>query len=193
MADTKRNEIIEAAFRVFGELGYQSTTIKNIAEAAGMAPGSIYNYFADKEDLFKSTVEEGWADFLSTFGELVQSNRPLTDRLSALIDLGFQKLGESLPLLRGMLFESSQMHQFHKDLAKFCAYVEQLLDEGRKLGLLDIAEDGGDWKKLVKITVNGVLFSAALAPKERTEEEIVSLKIAVKRFVAERVMRREPA
>lgn len=189
--DAKRDEILKAAFRVFGEQGYQSTTIKSIAEAAGIAPGSIYNYFADKEDLFKSTVQEGWADFLSEFEDLVKQETPLENRINELIERGFQKLKESLPLLQGMLFESSQMREFHKDLGRFCIFVEQLIDEGRKRGILDIREDRGKWRKLVKVMVNGVLFSVALAPKDRTDEEILLLKAAVKGFVEEQVIQRE--
>lgn len=187
--DGKRQDIIKAAFQVFGELGYQSTTIKTIAEAAGMAPGSIYNYFADKEDLFRSTVQEGWAAFLSEFDDLLRSGLPLPRRFALLVERGFEKLKESLPLLRGMLFESSQMREFHKDIGQFCAYVERLIDEGRKLSLLDIRENGGEWRRLVKVMVYGVLFSAALAPKERTDEEIAHLKAAVTGFVEEQVLR----
>jgi len=189
--DAKRKEIIKAAFRVFGELGYQSTTIKNIAEAAGMAPGSIYNYFTDKEDLFKCTVQEGWADFLSEFEGLVKPDSPLEERLDELIERGFQKLKECLPLLRGMLFESSRLLGFHEDMALFCSYVERLIDEGRKQDLLDIPEDGGKWRKLVKVTVNGVLFSVALTPPDGTDREIAEIKNSLKRFITSKLLQGE--
>lgn len=189
ISDEKRASILEAAFGVFGELGYQSTTIKHIAERAGIAPGSIYNYFTDKEDLFRSTVEEGWAQFLSEFKALVESERPLTERLETLITMGFQKLKESLPLLRGMLFEATQMRIFHDSLDEFCRYVVQLIDEGRRLGYFDIPDNGGHWKKLVKVTVNGVLFSVAMTPEGKTDAEIAALKAAVSQFLSVRVRR----
>ncbi len=49
--ETRREQILEAASRVFAQKGYHRTTTREIAEAAGVAEGTIYNYFANKEDL----------------------------------------------------------------------------------------------------------------------------------------------
>jgi AcrR family transcriptional regulator len=184
--DQKRWSIVEAAFRVFGELGFSSTTMKRIADEAGIAPGSIYTYFQDKEDLFRAAVEEGWKDFLSAFQGVIESGRPLEERIEILIDMGFEKLKESLPLLRGMLFEASQMPAFRDNVASFCEYVVTLLEEGRKRGLLELDADG-TWKQLVRVVVNGSMFSVSLSPHQETDAEISALKAAVKRLVRDRV------
>ena len=44
----KPAQIIEAAFAVFGDVGYEATVIKDIAEKAGISSGAIYTYFSDK-------------------------------------------------------------------------------------------------------------------------------------------------
>lgn len=49
LAQTKRNHIIEAAITVIAAQGFQRTTIKQIAQEAGVADGTIYNYFQNKE------------------------------------------------------------------------------------------------------------------------------------------------
>ena len=55
----RRQQIIEAALRVFSTKGFHKATNKDIAEAAGgISPGLIYWYFKDKEDLFVSIVRE---------------------------------------------------------------------------------------------------------------------------------------
>ena len=41
----RRNQILDAATKVFAEKGFHSTTIKDIAREAGIADGTIYNYF----------------------------------------------------------------------------------------------------------------------------------------------------
>ncbi|MBZ0279183.1 MAG: TetR/AcrR family transcriptional regulator [Anaerolineae bacterium] len=47
----RRNQILEAAIKVFAEKGFHPTTIKDIARAAGIADGTIYNYFENKTAL----------------------------------------------------------------------------------------------------------------------------------------------
>jgi AcrR family transcriptional regulator len=44
----RRNQILDAATKVFAEKGFHPTTIKDIAREAGIADGTIYNYFENK-------------------------------------------------------------------------------------------------------------------------------------------------
>lgn len=60
MADAppdRRQEIVEAAFRVFARKGLKGATNREIAAEAGVTPGLIYWYFRDKQDLFRAVVE----------------------------------------------------------------------------------------------------------------------------------------
>ena len=47
----RRGQIIEAATRVFAERGFRRATIREVAGAAGVSEGTIYNYFEDKDAL----------------------------------------------------------------------------------------------------------------------------------------------
>ncbi|MDZ4763072.1 MAG: TetR/AcrR family transcriptional regulator [Chloroflexota bacterium] len=47
----RRNQILDAAAGVFAEKGFHPTTIRDIAQAAGIADGTIYNYFENKTAL----------------------------------------------------------------------------------------------------------------------------------------------
>jgi AcrR family transcriptional regulator len=51
LISARRNQILDAATRVFAEKGVHRATIKDIARAAGIADGTIYNYFASKDAL----------------------------------------------------------------------------------------------------------------------------------------------
>lgn len=51
LAEERRQQILTAAATVFAEKGFDRATIRDVARAAGMAEGSIYNYFKDKQDL----------------------------------------------------------------------------------------------------------------------------------------------
>jgi AcrR family transcriptional regulator len=58
VVEDRREQIIDAAIRVFGEKGFERATNKDIAKAAGITPGLIYHYFESKEDLLKAIFEE---------------------------------------------------------------------------------------------------------------------------------------
>jgi AcrR family transcriptional regulator len=53
-----RTRLLEAAEQVFTDLGYHDASIVKIAEAAGVAPGTFYIYFAGKQDIFDELVED---------------------------------------------------------------------------------------------------------------------------------------
>jgi AcrR family transcriptional regulator len=52
----RREEILAAAFEVFAANGYEATRIDDVAAKAGIAKGTIYLYFRDKEQLFRAVV-----------------------------------------------------------------------------------------------------------------------------------------
>jgi len=52
----RRAEIIAAAANVFGEKGFGGATLDEIAERAEFGKGTLYNYFASKEELYEATV-----------------------------------------------------------------------------------------------------------------------------------------
>jgi AcrR family transcriptional regulator len=53
----RRSQILEAAARVFSEKGFHRATIRDVAEAAGIADGTIYNYFENKDALLLGILD----------------------------------------------------------------------------------------------------------------------------------------
>ena len=53
----RREQIVEAATQVFAEKGFRRATIREIARAAGISEGTIYNYFEDKDALLMAILE----------------------------------------------------------------------------------------------------------------------------------------
>jgi AcrR family transcriptional regulator len=53
-----RGEIQQAAYSLFLERGYHGTSMRQIAQRAGVALGGIYNHFASKEDIFRAVFME---------------------------------------------------------------------------------------------------------------------------------------
>lgn len=74
----KKNRIIEAGFKLICEKGYHNTNTAEIAKAAGVSTGIVYNYFKDKKDIFIAVVQY-YSDTITTpiYKKLANLNKPL--------------------------------------------------------------------------------------------------------------------
>jgi len=67
----RQEQILNAAFKVFAAHGYEAARLDDVAEQAGIAKGTIYLYFRDKEQLFRevvrSVVPAGWDALMGNF------------------------------------------------------------------------------------------------------------------------------
>jgi AcrR family transcriptional regulator len=68
----RRSEIIKAARTVFAKHGYQKATIDMIAAHAGIAKGTVYFYFNNKEAIFLQALEESAKKLLQNLSDIVQ-------------------------------------------------------------------------------------------------------------------------
>ncbi|MDI7277114.1 MAG: TetR/AcrR family transcriptional regulator [Anaerolineae bacterium] len=88
--ERRREEILVAAARVFAAKGYHNATTREIAEAADLAEGTIFNYFPSKRDLLVAIFERGADRMLGAALQYDASLPPaeaLADRLATV--LGF--------------------------------------------------------------------------------------------------------
>jgi AcrR family transcriptional regulator len=58
-SDNRREDLLDASARLFGAHGYASTSVRDIANAVGMLPGSLYYHFKSKEELLLAVHREG--------------------------------------------------------------------------------------------------------------------------------------
>lgn len=70
----KRQAILDAAFTVFAQRGYEQASVRDIASEAGVAKPTVYNHFGDKETLFRCSVE-------ATADAVMAANLEIADRL----------------------------------------------------------------------------------------------------------------
>jgi AcrR family transcriptional regulator len=84
----RERRIVAAARRLFDRKGYANTAMEEIAERAGVAVGTLYNYFPSKDELLL-TILRRETDALIAAGERVSQNPPkeLADAVSAIASL----------------------------------------------------------------------------------------------------------
>src|SRR5512141_1828028 len=54
-ADTRRRQIIDAAYRCFARKGFHQTTMRDIYAETGLSAGAVYNYFKSKEEIIEAS------------------------------------------------------------------------------------------------------------------------------------------
>ena len=101
-----RAHILETALQLFKERGYEETTMRAIAEAAGVAVGNAYYYFRSKEHLIQAFYERTHQEHLEASRELLTREKNLRERLLGVMRA---KLDTIMPYHRfsGILFKTA--------------------------------------------------------------------------------------
>lgn len=82
---SKPERILEAALEVIAEKGPHETTIDEIAHRAGVAKGTVYLYFKNKDSLFASLMRAGLESFESAVRRQTELHTSPTEQLQAII------------------------------------------------------------------------------------------------------------
>jgi AcrR family transcriptional regulator len=94
-AETKaatRESILQAARRLFAESGFEATTTRDIAHAAGIASGTLFNYFTTKEAIVACMAEEALGSILDDVVREANSAATFEESLFALIAACLRRL-----------------------------------------------------------------------------------------------------
>jgi TetR/AcrR family fatty acid metabolism transcriptional regulator len=135
----KREKILTAAVKIFAKNGFYNAKISQIAKEAGVADGTIYLYFKNKDDLLISTFEEVMGKMNERLvRELADLERPL-DKLKRSIRLHLALALDHRYLAEFITIELRQSTKFIKQYKnrKFSEYLRILRDvviEGQKRG-----------------------------------------------------------
>lgn len=139
--ERKKDKIRYATLELFSLQGIEKTSIAKIAEKAGVAPASVYNYFGSKEDLVKDTItyfiEKAWD---SLMGKL-ESNLPFPKLIEHIIFTREEIAGHmNLDLLNDLIHTNAdpEIKQFIDDFYhnKFPNAILQFIDKGRREGYI---------------------------------------------------------
>ena len=106
-AERTRAAILDAALALFAERGYAETTMRLVAERAGVSTGNAYYYFKSKDHLVQGFYERSHADHLALCEPLLATEKNLSRRL--------------LGVLRAKIESVDRFHDFSAALFKTAA------------------------------------------------------------------------
>ncbi|RJP20496.1 MAG: TetR/AcrR family transcriptional regulator [Deltaproteobacteria bacterium] len=136
----KRDRILRAAIRIFSQKGFFNSKVAEIARASGVADGTIYLYFRNKDDLLISLFEEKMGEVVSDVRQRIAAGNGALGRLKIFIDNHMDLLEREAGLIEVIQVELRQSSKFLKDYTpvKFFDYLEvisDILEEGKREGV----------------------------------------------------------
>jgi len=143
----KYQQILEAAIQVISERGFYQARVAEIAESAGVADGTVYLYFENKEQILMAAIDSAFDRFLERARAELAGELEPREQLRRLARLHLQSLGEhrSLALLfQTELRQSARfLSQFsHRRLIEYFDLIRAAIRQGQTSGVFrtDIPE-----------------------------------------------------
>ncbi|HDS15744.1 MAG TPA: TetR/AcrR family transcriptional regulator [Proteobacteria bacterium] len=134
--------IIEAALEAFSEYGYHDCQVAKIAKKAGVADGTIYLYFANKEEVLVSVFQEKINRLIVDIEALTNDCDNAWQKIEILVRYHLTTLGEN-PVLANFLqiqlrqSNPSIRHGIAGPLRNFYRLIEGFVGEGQAQGVID--------------------------------------------------------
>jgi AcrR family transcriptional regulator len=97
-----REKIVAAAKSLFAERGYEASTIRDIAKAAGMSTGAVFASFTDKADLFTEIAEAEQADLYQAM-QLAGAGLAGRAAITAMLDAATDRQAAEMALVRAVM------------------------------------------------------------------------------------------
>ncbi len=90
----RRNELLGLAANLFAERGLRATTVRDIADAAGILSGSLYHHFDSKEAMVDEILRGFLDDLFGRYREIVAAGVPARDTLEALVVASYESFDQ---------------------------------------------------------------------------------------------------
>lgn len=139
-AQDKRERIHRAAIEVFAKRGFFNARVSEVAKAAGVADGTIYLYFENKEDLLIQVFREGMRAFLDVLNEELEPIDDPRRKLQRTIRYHLETIGRDRELAIVVQVELRHSLKFmsmfsHQELADYLNLLRAIVEEGQRRGI----------------------------------------------------------
>ncbi|HEX3572910.1 MAG TPA: TetR/AcrR family transcriptional regulator [Acidobacteriaceae bacterium] len=109
-SEETRTRILDAALNLFRERGFEGTTMREVAQSAGVAVGAAYYYFDSKDAIVLAFYERTQAEMLSSIADALDRARTLEARLRAVISAKFEYFRPNRRLLAALSAHTDPGH-----------------------------------------------------------------------------------
>ncbi|BBO92376.1 TetR/AcrR family transcriptional regulator [Desulfosarcina ovata] len=154
----KYQRILDAAIKVFAEQGFFQSTIAQIAKAAGVADGTIYLYFKNKDDILVQFYQYKTRQIFERFRDVVNRSKTAEEKLRCLIRVHLQEFQKDRNMA---IVYQAETHQYYRrndeNLKEMSKMYRDIISEVVELGQEEGAIRKDLYMGLVKRFINGAV------------------------------------
>ncbi|MBN1550866.1 TetR/AcrR family transcriptional regulator [bacterium] len=121
----KKQTIVQAVIRVLTEHGFERITMDRVAAEAGIAKGTLYLYFKDKDELLAAVLEFSLEPLVRKLDELIQSDLPPDRKIEYIAQRYLKYFEENRDFYRILLLERVR-RSYHCHVAENIRYKDYL-------------------------------------------------------------------
>jgi AcrR family transcriptional regulator len=150
----RREAILAAALDEFSERGYEATRLDDVANRAGIAKGTIYLYFRDKESLFQELIRTMLTPLVGTIEAIGAADLPLSEIAGHIVDVFMREVYDTrrkdvirLMIAEGRRFPALAEFYYREVLARIIGAVRALLARAAARG--EVAPGLVDFPQLI--------------------------------------------
>ncbi|EKT83555.1 transcriptional regulator [Rhodococcus opacus M213] len=144
----RRTELLDIAATLFAERGLRATTVRDIADAAGILSGSLYHHFDSKESMVDEILRGFLDDLFGKYREIVASGLDSRATLEALVTTSYEAIDASHSAVA--IYQDEVKHLVANE--RF-AYLSELNTEFRELwmGVLEAGVKDGSFRSDIDV------------------------------------------
>ena len=140
--NNKHQRIIQAAVKVFAQKGFYQAKVSEIARAAGVADGTIYLYFQNKDDMLISLFEQEMRVILTEMKAALDAEKGPADKLAAFARTHLALVMHNQELAEIIQVEIRQSAKFMKEYRNipfrdYLGLLSQIIKQGQEQGVFD--------------------------------------------------------
>ncbi|MGI6567424.1 MAG: TetR/AcrR family transcriptional regulator [Limnochordia bacterium] len=193
--DTKRERIKQAALEIFSSRGFANTTVQEIAERAKVGKGTLYTYYAAKEDVLTDLLIDGLTNMGQHIEKKIRTLQGSAARLRAIVREQLRYFHEHQSLCRlitrevwGHSDQSSSLAQ--RVRSGYIKMLQEVVENGIKDGELrsldshTVAAALYGMVSMVALSLKDLPSDTALERVEMTLQELIFSGITTPRMIA---------
>jgi TetR/AcrR family transcriptional regulator, fatty acid metabolism regulator protein len=178
----KRAMILDAALRTFVKRGYPETKVAEIASEAGVAEGTIYNYFQSREELLLALFDEKWGMIIDEIRKKIRRLDDPNMKLKAIFATVVTMFRKNRQLAELFMVDIRQSSIFLNNytinrIVEFLDLIEELLEEGKKKGLYRKDLDTRVARMIIFGAAQGILLSWVLSESPAVKSKVFKFSL----------------
>jgi TetR/AcrR family transcriptional regulator, fatty acid metabolism regulator protein len=143
-AESRREELLAAAVRVFARKGYHTCRVSDIADEAGASHGLVYHYFSSKDEVLETIFRENWGPIAVAIEGIAATDVAAAEHLRKVVSLVLHAWRRDPETVRVLVREISRSPVLQERIGQFQQAfdaLERMIVRGQERGEFDAELD----------------------------------------------------